>query len=384
MGYEPGSNIRGLIAKADIPAETVIMNVPKSLIIEGGEDWCPSFESIKKEMGMGRQSKWFEYFEFDDSSGGRLPLDWDRSGSAVRELQGLIPDGTTHEDIDWFHAAGCIVGKEMTDLDFRAFKLCLTRSMYLGVAPMFDLMNHHNGKTNARLEDDDEGGFHVISLLDIPAGFPIYFSYGTAGSKSTNDFFVQYGFVEDYPQLWEWNDLDLDRIAQEKEDHAYDRYVTRGNYHDNNDEHPNHLRYWKNKMNFEPSSPYYQVLVISPTLAALYPTKHLTGVLGKGQLSLEEWRTEINNHHATLRSSYVDALHDLAMRDLNSWPTTIEEDEELIRNLRRGALNEFGGVFENVNDVAMAIEYRLAFKKALKLTMEVAKRDAFFRETDEL
>ena len=121
-------------------------------------------------------------------------------------------------------------------------------------------------------------------------------------------------------------------------------------------------------MTFEPSSPYYQVLVISPNLAALYPTKHLPGVLGKGQLSLEEWRTEINNHHATLHSSHVDALHHCAMRDLDSSPTTIEDDEELIRNLKRGAPNEFGGVHEKIKNVLMAIKYRLAFQKALRLT----------------
>jgi hypothetical protein len=67
-----------------------------------------------------------------------------------------------------------------------------------------------------------------------------------------------------------------------------------------------------------------------------YPTKHLTGILGKGHLSLEEWRTDINNHHVTLLSSHVDDLHDNAMRDLDSSPTTIEEDEEIIRNLKNG------------------------------------------------
>jgi hypothetical protein len=35
---------------------------------------------------------------------------------------------------------------------------------------------------------------------------------------------------------------------------------------------------------------------------------------------------------------------------------------------------------ENVKDVAMAIEYRLAFKKALRLTMEVANLEAFLEK----
>ena len=89
---------------------------------------------------------------------------------------------------------------------------------------MLYLMNHHNGKTNSRYEEDDKGGFHVISLLDIPAGFPIYNSYGTSpGSKLANYSFFQYGFVKYYPQLWECTDSDSYQFVQEKEDNAYHR-----------------------------------------------------------------------------------------------------------------------------------------------------------------
>ena len=342
---------------------------------------------------MGPLSKWFEYFNFDDSSGTRLPLEWDRSdepGSALREMQGLVPDDFTHHHIDWFQGDwGCLVGDEMTDLDFQAFKIYLTRSMTLGLVPMYDLMNHHNGKINTYdIRHDDERGVYIVSLIDIPAGFPIYNTYGRSGSKSTNNVFSQYGFVEDYPQLWEWNDSELDQLAQEKEDHAYHRYVTTGNYHVNNDDNPNHLGNLNGKdfFNFEPNSPFYEVLVISPTMVSLLPMKHLTGVLGVGQQSFEGWRYEINNHHATLRSSEVDSLYDNAMRTLNSLPTTIEEDEEIIRLEKRGLkmMREFGREDANAADVVMAIEFRLAFKKALRLTVEVARREVFFRDKDEL
>lgn len=389
IGYETDSNIRGTIATADIPAETAIMHIPKSLII-GGVDWCPNVEVIKEEMGMGPESKWFDYFDFDDSSGSRLPLEWDRSdgpGSAVRELQGLPPQGDTHHHVDWFKGeGGCIAGKEMTDLDFGAFKIILTRAMDSGIVPMYDLMNHHNGKINTYIKEDGDGGVYVMSLLDIPAGFPIYNTYGRSGSQSTNDLFTTYGFVEDYPQLWRWNDSELDELAQEEMDHAYHRYVTTDIYGDNIDENPNHLSGWDNKLNFEPNSPHYEVLVISPTLAALLPTKHLTGVLGNGQLSLDGWQNEIINHHATLRSSHVDALYDSVTRIMNSLPTTIEEDEEIIKreNMRLGMLKENGTLDVNVSDVVMTIEYRLAFKKALRLTMEVAMQEAFIRDSDEL
>jgi hypothetical protein len=47
-------------------------------------------------------------------------------------------------------------------------------------------------------------------------------------------------------------------------------------------------------------------------------------------------------------------------------------------------MKENGTLDVNVADVVMAIEYRLAFKKALRLTMEVAMREAFMRDSDEL
>ncbi|KAL3806642.1 hypothetical protein ACHAXA_001944 [Cyclostephanos tholiformis] len=401
IGYESGTNIRGTIANADIPPDTVIMYVPRSLIM-GGVDWCPDVETLRGEIELGSRSKWHEYLDFDDSSGSRLPLEWDRNGDAVRELQVHPPDGNIYHHLDWFAGEwGCVAGgggggrgKEMTDLDFRAFKIVLTRAMDEGLVPMYDLMNHHNGKINTYIKVDDEGGVYVVSLLDIPAGFPIYNTYGRSGLQSTNALFGIYGFVEDYPQLWQWSDDELDRLSEEDEHHAYDRYVTfdKYYYYDNDendgddDERPYHSGGWANKLDLEPNSPLYEVLVISPTLAALLPTKHLTGVLGNGQLSVEGWRKEIDYHHATLHSSHVDSIYDSAMRTLDSLPTTIEEDEEIIQKHEMVRSEELKD--ERVNaipaDTLMAIKYRLAFKKALRLTMDVATREAFYNETDEL
>jgi hypothetical protein len=337
----------------------------------GGVDWCPDVENLRREIELGSQSKWYEYLDFDDSAGSRLPLEWDRNGVAVHELQGLLPDGSVHHHVDWYTGEwGCLAGRDMTDVDFRAFKIILTRAMDSGLVPMYDLMNHHNGKINTYIKSDDEGGVYVVSLSDIPAGFPIYNTYGRSGFQSTNALFSTYGFVEDYPQLWQWD--------EEEDDYDGYLYETPDKYNDE-DEQPYHLRMWSNRLNFEPNSRLHEVLVISPTLAALVPTKHLTGILGNGQLSMEEWRNEIDNHHAALHSSYVEALYDSAMSTIDSFPTTIEEDEDIIQKYEKD-----GKVDADLSDALMAIKYRLAFKKALRLAMQVAMREAFYRETDEL
>jgi hypothetical protein len=95
--YKTGSNICGTIATTDIPAKTAIMHITKLLII-----WCPDFKVIKEEMSMCKQSKQFEYFDFEDSSRSCLPLQWGRSNgprSSVQELQGLPPNGDTHHHV---------------------------------------------------------------------------------------------------------------------------------------------------------------------------------------------------------------------------------------------------------------------------------------------
>ena len=128
------------------------------------------------------------------------------------------------------------------------------------------------------------------------------------------------------------------------------------------------------------------MLVISPTLAALLPTKEVTQILGNAQRSLEEWQQLSVAHHANLRASYANALHDSAMALLNKLPTTIEEDEVLIPDERRRLemMKEGGRAYVSKADAIQAIEFRLAFKKALRLAMEVSEREIFLSDSEEL
>jgi hypothetical protein len=51
--YERGTNIRGTIATADIPAKTIIMHITGSLVIRSTnpDDWCQSIEAVNEELG---------------------------------------------------------------------------------------------------------------------------------------------------------------------------------------------------------------------------------------------------------------------------------------------------------------------------------------------
>ena len=346
IGLEPGTNVRGMIAAAPIPADTILIHTPRSLVLssaEGGQ--CGSIAAIADELQLGDQSWWHSYFAFDTSAGERIPSQWDRStgpGGAIAELQGLPPSGSTHRHVDWYRSACKKKGAEMTEVDWRALMLYLSRAADVGLVPMYDLMNHDNGRINTVILRDGSGGLSVSALTDIDEGEPIYTTYSRSGDRSTSDVWDSYGFVEEYPQLWRWKD---DRC--------------RG------------ARYGKGTS--EPLSDQCEVLALSPTLMALSPTKRLVHPVGSSQQPLEEWQDLIARHHFDLRSSHVKELHDSARAMLDGLPTTIEDDEALILDKRR-LLGEdkTDGRDMNKSDALQAMEYRLAFKKALRLAVEVA------------
>jgi hypothetical protein len=399
LGYEGGGDddgskkgIRGLIATAHIEPETVLIHTPESLMITTAEGThCGIIQRIIDELSLGDDSKWSTYFQFDgsnnfddeaSSSSPRVPTEWKMEGQpgsrALSELQGLPPAGETHRHINWYTTACNDSNEQLTDVQLRAFSMFLTRAADLGMVPMYDLMNHHNGLINTRLEVDNDGGLSVISTTAIQAGVSIYNTYAREGAESSVDVFNTYGFVEDYPQLWRWSDKDMIQLVDDDPNHAFQRYV---NPEDNT------VGVDVDGRGFEPNSHHYEILVVSPTLGALHPTKALVKVLGNGQRSIHEWEQDIAHHHATLRTSFVNAMHDSAQTILGELPTSIEQDETLILpNEKRlyEKVKKVGRVDPGKEDTIQAIEYRLAFKKALKLAVDIAEREKFYVDSEEL
>jgi len=405
LGYEAQRHIRGMIATERIPRETVLIHTPGSLMIsspEGGSH-CDMIQRIVEELKLGKESKWEVYFKFDGSSNGshveddddnngkeghtRIPTQWKQHGQpgsrAIQELQNLPPTGDTHRHIEWYSSA-CNNDQELSNVQLQALMMFLTRAADRGIVPMYDLMNHQNGLINTRLAVDELGGLSVIASTDIEVNEPIYNTYARGGMESSVDVFNSYGFVEDYPQLWRWSDVDMKRLAEEDPNHAFQRYVNPNN---NDDNAGGGDGVDANGVGFEPNSHHYEILVVSPTLAALHPTKALVHVLGNGRRSLSEWEEQIHNHHATLRQSFANAIHDSAQTILGELPTTIEEDEtRILPNERRlyEKVKKKGRVDQGKADTIQAIMYRLAFKKALQLAVDVAESEKFYVDTEEL
>ena len=149
IGYEPPRDeskadvkIRGMIATSDIPAETLLIHCPASLVLHAeGNGQCFHIERTIFELKLGNQSKWHAYFQFDDTMRSRVPTQWSRDangagGRAVLELQGLPPSGETHSHLDWYRGS-CKNGEEMDELDWRALMMFLTRAADMGFVPMY-------------------------------------------------------------------------------------------------------------------------------------------------------------------------------------------------------------------------------------------------------
>jgi hypothetical protein len=282
-------------------------------------------------------------------------MHWHRDGYILDELQGLPPTGDTHKHLDWYQEA-CLQFEQRSDeslseLDWRALTMFLIRSADIGLVPMYDLMNYHNGYINTRSQRDEEGGLMVVALGNIPEGSPIYNSCTRGGWKSSDNVFNDYGFVEDYPQLWRWTDDEWHRLSHDEWDNAY-----------------------ANNEDFEPNVAAYEVLVVSPTMAAISPSKQLVDIIGRGQRTLEEWSREIDAHHAMLRAPRARAIRAVA-KVLDMMPTSIEEDERRLANMKDEVRVGTVQLDAEKEDLMKVIEYRLALKKALRLTVEVIDRE---------
>lgn len=218
-------------------------------------------------------------------------------------------------------------------------------------------MNHHNGLINTRLERTDDGkGLKVITSTDISPNEQIWNTYARSGWESSIEVFLTYGFVEDYPQLWQWSDDELDKRNQENADYHLTRYTGNGQ-----------------RVAFDPNSSKFEILILSPTLVALYPSKELVSILGNGQRSMEEWEKMIAEHHKIIEHTHIADIEQSARALLEHVPTSIQEDEEILQREKYvfDKVNRKGRIDTNKLDVIQAIQYRIAFKKALQLTAEV-------------
>ena len=104
----------------------------------------------------------------------RLPADW--SEDSVAELQGLLSADDVTRHLRWFDAS---CRGDALDADAKKSLVAfVSRASEVGMVPVYDLFNHHNGKRNAKLFLSKEGVNLDVVGGSIPTGEEIYLSYG--------------------------------------------------------------------------------------------------------------------------------------------------------------------------------------------------------------
>ena len=314
FGVTENDGIRGIQALADIEEFAELLFCPWALVIgssgiddqmQKGDGMCTVVDEAAREIRLGIKSLWYPYLDHIGEQ--RLPADW--SSDAMLELQGLltVQDATRH--LRWYdqRCAG-----EIDDAAKKALVAFVSRASEVGMVPIYDLFNHHNGKRNAKLIPSKEGVKLVAVGGSIPKGEQIYLSYGL---KTAVTMFRDYGFVEEWPTAWNWATPD-------------------GNF---------------------------AFVSFTDGVVAINPSADLLKSLVSLNMSLEEYQSLAKAHTESLSSSDLELFAKAVESEY--FPTKCEDDEIYLDQL---LLQQHEiGVSSIIQDKISAVRYRLAHKRAL-------------------
>jgi SET domain len=398
---DDGVAMRGGVATANIAKGTELLFCPWDLVLGSTslqrdhhkmlseDDMCSVIESIDEELRLGHDSQWYWYLKLhqddivnNNTLSSRLTTFWNQA--SLEQLQGLPPqdDGNRHlrkTQQECGEQQQLFLSKTMK----QALVLYLTRSTAIGMIPIYDLFNHHNGYRNAKMEllkaknnssndggttHDGGGGIQLIATQDITVGSQIYLSYGI---KASSSMFRDYGFVESWPQVWVWTDtyrqhtlitlLDVAVIYPTNDFFEGIRQRTKSTNTD-----ADSTNVGKNNMNMSSSSSSSSSSVLSAFQ----------------QLGMQHSRNLPREDFIIFAAS--------ARNLLNSLPTTVQDDfgilAEMKRELQLAQQNNANvnnnkkssprqvAMIQEQADSISAVEYRIKFKQAVQIGLNTARR----------
>jgi len=251
----------GIFARQHISAGQVLMIIPQSAWIDGGDETvndsytlCDTTHQLVQEYQKGHDSYYAPYIKYifhhannnntqnDDERS--LPSEWTLQGQTL--LQSIIGYELPLNDLlltdeSESYSETC-QGSSDSFLENKAREIVKHRCWDDVLLPLLDQANHRQGHVRQNVEyvasthrmnydivsddekkdsssSDEEGSFvpydyqhiKVIALRDIEKGEQLYISYNVCNDEedrdicdgmSTPDIFWNYGFVEPYPRRW--------------------------------------------------------------------------------------------------------------------------------------------------------------------------------------
>ncbi|KAL7579488.1 hypothetical protein ACA910_007868 [Epithemia clementina (nom. ined.)] len=213
----------GAFATDDFQEGDLILSIPRDCLMTSemeDPDWiCSTTRNLVREMKLGENSYYAPYIKFLNAQPfGQLPSMWSSfgkdlllkiTGGAINDDDQLLPPLGPVGWLDDEWRTECDGGDDL--LEQHAFLTVIQRGWDDILIPIYDLLNHRNGKwhntvsNSVRGSNDDDVQVYASKL--IRAGDEIYGSYtdctdcgGRAEFYGTPEILRDYGFVEPYPQ----------------------------------------------------------------------------------------------------------------------------------------------------------------------------------------
>jgi hypothetical protein len=183
---------------ASIKAGERIVGVPNDLTIMGTQ--CEVIEKLRAEMMLGRCSKFWPYLKVLQEHEIAIPNVW--PPDELKLLDNLPPYDWTRHTAWW--TSEC-QGNLSDPIGLRALLAMVARSSIEGFVPVYDTFNHRAGWWhNTAAEWRSNYGMEMFTTRDVNAGEQLYHHYGKGGGAIFRD----YGFVEQDPVIWEFENGD--------------------------------------------------------------------------------------------------------------------------------------------------------------------------------
>jgi len=217
------NSVAAYFAMKSLQKNETIMVIPRPLLIDAGRsrDMCDLARKIAKEYSMKDASKFspFMSYIFDFFHHASVPTSWSIQGKKLfLEMIGdeLSPQ---HFGQNTFQNTCGPARNNEKNLE-AAWAIVLSRSWNDVLIPVYDMMNHRNGKwknvdqvTSAHSNDD----IVIVATRDIAPGEQLFLSYnecndedcdGIAHSYTLQSIVADYGFVEQYPRRFTFEIFD--------------------------------------------------------------------------------------------------------------------------------------------------------------------------------
>ena len=243
----------GIFATSDFKEDEIIMEIPGTLLIEDDDEdddknECSHARYFAKQMRLRNESKYAPYINFilGTQPPGKLPSAWSEAGKNLlrhvlkmnkNEIRGLLPpsNAVSWIDNDWY---GICNGSD-DPIEKYAYLTSVQRNWNEKLIPLVDMLNHRNGHwlntygRNLNSDDSDEP-ITLYALRDIVAGEEIYISYNKcencflqqgAFEYGTPELLRDNGFVEQFPQSWAFEDIDVSFEIEETEHNTSIKWI---------------------------------------------------------------------------------------------------------------------------------------------------------------